>query len=199
MPRSEAQNEVIRDKRRKKILDKSLFLFAIQGFDDITVDDITNESNCSHGLFYHYFDGKEDIYSAIWEIGNRLPNYRAPLEEAKKAGGMTGLHMISRHAASLVDAPREAVALTRCLAIEGFATSTAKLPIPKFDVYEMIVQLVKEAQKSGDVDNKKDPRFIATIFLDAVSGLTYRILTGGKDNAKAERVTEEAYLNILYL
>jgi AcrR family transcriptional regulator len=41
MPRSEAQNEVIRDKRRKKILDKSLFLFAIQGFDDITVDDIT--------------------------------------------------------------------------------------------------------------------------------------------------------------
>ena len=63
----------------------------------------------------------------------------------------------------------------------------------------ILVQLVKEAQKSGDVDNKKDPRFMATIFLDAVSGLTYRILTGGKYNAKAERLTEEAYLNILYL
>ena len=198
MPRSEAQNEVIRDKRRKKILDKSLFLFAIQGFDDITVDDITNESNCSHGLFYHYFEGKEDIYSAIWELENRAPHYRLPLEEARKVGGIKGLRMISRHAASLFDAPREAVALARCVAIENVATSTAKLPIPKFNAYDLIVDLVKEAQKAGDLDNTKDPRFVASIFLDAASGMTFRILMNKKETPKAERMTEEAYLNILY-
>ena len=53
MPRTAAQNEAIRDKRKDKMMNKTLKLFAIKGFDSITIDDISKASNCAHGRFYH--------------------------------------------------------------------------------------------------------------------------------------------------
>ena len=40
MPRTPQQNALIRDKRRTKILLKTLKLFAINGFDEVTIDAI---------------------------------------------------------------------------------------------------------------------------------------------------------------
>ena len=80
MPRRAAQNEAIRDKRKDKMMNKTLKLFAIKGFDSITIDDISKASNCAHGLFYHYFDVKEDLYNAIVTLyetkyASKLLNY----------------------------------------------------------------------------------------------------------------------------
>lgn len=62
MPRTFKQNEEIKDKRKAQILEKSLILFANVGIKNVTMDEISKYVGCSHGLLYHYFSSKEDLY-----------------------------------------------------------------------------------------------------------------------------------------
>lgn len=63
MPRTFKQNEEIKDKRKNQILEKSLILFANIGIKNVTMDEISKYVGCSHGLLYHYFSSKEDLYN----------------------------------------------------------------------------------------------------------------------------------------
>ena len=62
MPRTEKQNEKIRNRRKKKIIEESLHLFAMKGYKSVSIDDITKNVGCTHSLVYHYYESKEDIY-----------------------------------------------------------------------------------------------------------------------------------------
>jgi AcrR family transcriptional regulator len=61
-PRSEEQNEAIKDERREQILSGALRVFARKGYAAAKISDIVAKSGVSHGLVYHYFDSKEDIF-----------------------------------------------------------------------------------------------------------------------------------------
>ena len=60
MPRSPEQNQIVKDRRKAKLLDNALKVFAIKGYSNTSIDSITKAARCSHGLFYHYFDSKEE-------------------------------------------------------------------------------------------------------------------------------------------
>ncbi len=77
MPRSKEDFKIINDQRKQSIMDAGLRLFSIHGYDAISVDDITKECKCSHGLFYHYFNSKLDLFESLIEYiiskwGNKL-------------------------------------------------------------------------------------------------------------------------------
>ena len=59
MPKTKEQFEQIRNERINTILESALTLFAYKGYDAVNLDEVTKEANCSHGLLYHYFKGKE--------------------------------------------------------------------------------------------------------------------------------------------
>ena len=65
MPRTEKQNEKIRNRRQSKIIAKSLYLFATKGFKAVSIDDIAKDVQCTHSLIYHYFPSKEELYRAV--------------------------------------------------------------------------------------------------------------------------------------
>jgi AcrR family transcriptional regulator len=67
MPRTKAQNEEIRNKTRKLILDSSLKLFANKGFHGTSISDIAKAAGISKGLAYNYFESKQQIVEAIFE------------------------------------------------------------------------------------------------------------------------------------
>ena len=67
MPRSKEQFDEMKSSRRNEILKSALPLFSLRGYDAVKVDDITKECGCSHGLFYHYFSSKEDLFRAMME------------------------------------------------------------------------------------------------------------------------------------
>ncbi len=50
-------------KKREEIVLAGLKVFCEKGYDGATVDDITKKACCSHGLFYHYFDSKKDLFN----------------------------------------------------------------------------------------------------------------------------------------
>ncbi len=64
-PRNEEQNEMIKDERREQILSAALKAFATRGFAATKISDIVARADMSHGLVYHYFKSKEEIFYAL--------------------------------------------------------------------------------------------------------------------------------------
>lgn len=65
MPKTKKQYDKIKEKRKKQLLKSALVVFCDNGYAATTVDDIVKKAKCSHGLFYHYFNGKKDVYEAV--------------------------------------------------------------------------------------------------------------------------------------
>lgn len=65
-------------------------LFFLHGFDGTSVESITREAKISKGLFYHYFESKEELllsfYDEIREYFKNLKSYENPLEALRKFG-----------------------------------------------------------------------------------------------------------------
>jgi AcrR family transcriptional regulator len=64
-PRNEEQNEIIKDERREQILSAALREFATRGFAATKISDIVARGRMSHGLVYHYFKSKEEIFYTL--------------------------------------------------------------------------------------------------------------------------------------
>lgn len=84
MPKSKEQNEKIRKRRRDIIVSAALNVFAEKGLDNTSIDDIAKEVGCSHGLIYHYYDNKNEIFKEIINLSNHglfeLLNERLSIE-----------------------------------------------------------------------------------------------------------------------
>jgi AcrR family transcriptional regulator len=65
MPRTKEQNEAIRLKKRRLIMDVALGLFAEQGYAATSIDKIANNAGISKGLLYNYFKSKEDLLQTM--------------------------------------------------------------------------------------------------------------------------------------
>jgi AcrR family transcriptional regulator len=59
--------EARREGRRERLLAASLELFAEQGFQNTSVDDVVSAARTSKSAFYLYFDSKEDCFRVLVE------------------------------------------------------------------------------------------------------------------------------------
>ena len=67
MPKSKEQFEQIRNERKDTILRSALNLFVLKGYDAVNLDEVTKDAHCSHGLLYHYYKSKEELYQGVIE------------------------------------------------------------------------------------------------------------------------------------
>ena len=91
MPRTPDQYQEMKLRRRGQMLNVGLRLFATLGYDGVKTDMVTKALRCSHGLFFHYFENKEDFFLCVWNElvlpYPGLPNYSSCLN----LGGVEGL------------------------------------------------------------------------------------------------------------
>lgn len=81
MPKSKKQNELIKLERYNAIIDACITLFAFRPYMTVSVDDIARSSICSHGLFYHYFNNKEDAFHKMMErVINDIETWLSPID-----------------------------------------------------------------------------------------------------------------------
>ncbi len=74
MPKSKEQIDALKLERKKEIALCGLRVFCEKGYDSATVDDIVNKANCSHGLFYHYFKSKKEIFDEVLRLHHQSKN-----------------------------------------------------------------------------------------------------------------------------
>lgn len=68
-PRTSSQYEVIRQEKRKVILETALELFAEYGFHATSISTIAKKAAISKGLVYNYFESKNDVLEEIIDQG----------------------------------------------------------------------------------------------------------------------------------
>jgi len=60
-----ARNVKHPEERKREIIAMATQLFAAHGYEKTQISDITNALNVSHGLVYHYFKSKTEVFDAV--------------------------------------------------------------------------------------------------------------------------------------
>ncbi|BFH62081.1 TetR/AcrR family transcriptional regulator [Paenibacillus azoreducens] len=65
MPRTQEENERIRQIAIEKIRHAAMELFMQKGYHATSIDDVAKQANISKGLLYNYFKGKEELLATM--------------------------------------------------------------------------------------------------------------------------------------
>ncbi len=182
MPRTAAQNEAIRDKRKDKIMTKTVKLFAMKGFDSITIDDISKASNCAHGLFYHYWEVKEDLYNALvtsFEIKymDKLIDYT----DIERMSAIKAITYIINFYHNVLSENDIIVSYSRLSLTKFYQCKDAEKPLAGVDMFEKLLSLVEQGQKDGSIRQSVDARDIVKVLMSVFLTETELRLCNKKD------------------
>lgn len=64
---SEKRDLNLSDIRKNNLVLSALKVFCEKGYHSATINDIVKKAKCSHGLFYHYFNNKKELFDAVCE------------------------------------------------------------------------------------------------------------------------------------
>ena len=186
MPRTAELNKALKEKRRNRLLNVSLKMFATKGYALVTTDSISKGARISHGLFYHYFSSKDDAFQVTvrhFVLGPNSPFLSAM--DMKPYHGVDGLRKFFEIADSIQTGDIANLYMAKIvLDIErGLSKGpTVKEVKDRFDFPGTFERLISEGQKDGDVI-AGNPKEITAAFFDLFAGLIDSLLVS-EDKAK---------------
>src|SRR5580704_10881272 len=160
------------DEKRQYILEAAERCFQRDGFRGASIGDICAAAQMSPGHLYHYFDSKEAIIEALYEL--RLEREAAIVGEltlTPNADLITGL------CGWLDQRVKDVRAHGSSLGLEMRAESARNPAIAKIaaradrGVRELLSHLVREGQERGQVDPGLDPDSVAAVVHSLIFGL----------------------------
>jgi AcrR family transcriptional regulator len=158
------------DEKRRHILEAAQECFQRNGFRGASVGDICAAARMSPGHLYHYFDSKEAIIEAIFEL--RLERATAIVGELTPNDDLiTGL------CGWLVQRMKEIRAGGSSLGLEMSAEGARNPTIAKIaaradrGVRQLLSRLIREGQERGQVDPGLDPDNAAAVVHSIIFGL----------------------------
>lgn len=176
MPRTDEQNQAIRDKRKTKITAAGIKLISIYGLNNVVVDDIAKEVGCSHGLFYHYYTKTEDLYAEIPTFileNKKICAYSAKYEPMAAMSPAGVINLIAKNLEELPAYP----SLVLHTAHIVFAS---KQSLKDFGYYDFCIKTIEEGQKEGTIKDG-DPEAMMSLFIDTVGGYISRCIREGRE------------------
>lgn len=165
MPRLPEQNQAIKDRRRSKLLDAALKLFATKDYRDVTVDDITKASRCSHGLFYHYFPTMEAMFAILYREVIQPSKIDRWAEDSRALRGAEGLKRVcfNIEEGQLLEG-KESNILLAVMRLFGAERGTDNAEFrERYDLRPTFLRLIREGQQEGKVIDG-DPEKIERAF-----------------------------------
>lgn len=85
MPRNPEKNALVREERRKKILEAALSVYVRLGYHGTDMDAVAAQAGIAKGLLYYYFKTKKELFAELyaWFFGESFALSEAALEETK--------------------------------------------------------------------------------------------------------------------
>lgn len=165
------------EERRDEILTAAYALFGEQGYDQTTVQEITDKVGVAKGTFYLYFKSKEDLLNqlAVWGSAQLLKTLQEQLPNIH--GALSKLRWMYRTAvASKMDDLTLMRAYCSIIFDDKNLAYHEKMNMGFIRAFEPVYTMIlEEGQKEGvfDIDNAVS---IARILLDIGLGLQKRIV-----------------------
>ena len=182
MPKTKEQFEEIRNERIDKILESALRLFVMKGYDAVNLDEVTKETKCSHGLLYHYFKGKDELYLAV--INKKVvPYIKETLQGISfEQKAKYVIHDVLKEILKKIKAVDEKNSWKIYLYLnihlqKNLFLSSAQEKMPMFI---KLLELIKRGQEEGDFNDHNEDE-LAISLLSLIKGLAFtRIHIGYK-------------------
>ena len=186
-----ARAQAAADKRRV-ILDAAVRVFARQGFHGCRVSDIADEAGVAYGLVYHYFHSKEEVLDTLflerWEL------LLAAIAEVDGRAGLSPRDKLHEVASFIVDSYRHAPDVMKVIVVEvtRAANSFGRTHLAEIrEAYELIADVVRDAQATGELRADITPAFAAMAFYGAIeqvlTGWIFAVLPAGEEELAQAR------------
>ncbi|GJQ62665.1 MAG: TetR family transcriptional regulator [Melioribacteraceae bacterium] len=175
MARNKELNDQMREARMETIHSAALKLFTQKGLGATKISDIAKEAGMSHGLMYHYYKSKEEIFTELVKIAfERLigaseslmkmpipPEEKIKLAFEKILEGMTtsGNHSRFHYLVTLAFTEENSSD-----ELKEFLENNYRKP------YEIIAEIMTAGQNSGTIKDG-DPDELALLFWSVINGL----------------------------
>lgn len=137
---------------RLKLFRCALQLFAVRGFQNVTVEDITEAADVGKGTFFNYFKGKDQVLSVLAEI--QLGKVRQALEAAE-AGKRSIRSVLQDFFHQVGEEPGRSPDLARAL-LTAFLSSTIRDQLAQniAEGRRMVGRILELGQERGEVNPK---------------------------------------------
>ncbi len=195
-PRNEEQNAAIRDERKEQILSAALRLFAKRGFAATKISDVVKKAGMSHGLVYHYFGSKEEIFYELLKRAMRTSAESILMVEEMQGRPIEKIRMIAGHILDAIEKFEDTayyfLIVTHASVMEGLSEENKKLLDESVRGVSAMVRILAAGQTAGEV-REGDPEEMATVFFAAMQGLAmYRL-----ENAAFKMPGSEILMNMV--
>lgn len=163
--------------RKDELLDVALGLFAERGYHDTSVQAITDAAGVAKGLFYHYFESKDDLLDALASReGDRL--FEAVRAKSREIEGVPLQELsilIGMIASSKLEGqPELTAALMHSVYRDGNSALRDRLTQRYDDLLKpLVVELIEEGNALGEM-HVDDPDATTEVLLAMWTGLRAR-------------------------
>lgn len=177
-PRTEEQNQKILDEKRELILNSALKIFGRRGFAGTKISDVAKEAKISHGLIYHYFSSKEELYASLVERAIEGSNEGVAALCSIPVGPWEKLQLLTENMLRIFSEDKLAsfnfLIMTQAPLLDPMpecVRSALRIPL---NTIEIVAELITEGQNEGNVI-AGDPVTLAVAYWTFIQGI---VLTG---------------------
>ena len=183
MPTKKCAVKTAKDERKNKILLSALKVFCEKGYDGATINDIVKKAKCSHGLFYHYFNTKKEIFDAVGEIrGKHMMTF---LDEVLKEDGnyVDKLYRLTEYTFKNIKNDEIFAYRYYFFLTTVFNKAESNTPPPKCErpPHLRMFDFFEQGIKSGDFSSKYPADECARLYNSIIQGATLNFILCPKD------------------
>ena len=154
MPTEVSRRERKKDETRNRIFHAAIDLFRQRGFEQTTVDEITERADVAKGTFFNYFPRKDAVLGFLSEtrLLDLEENAGRILEGSRPA--RERLFELYATAASAYEEDHD---LSRYVILELMGRAFAPTEDHATRWHELVVRLIRQGQESGELRRDVDP------------------------------------------
>lgn len=174
-----SRRERKKDETRHRIFHAAIDLFREKGFEQTTVDDITEQADVARGTFFNYFRRKEAVLAFLSETRLQAieENAEAVMAEARPA--REKLMDLYSTAAAAYEEDRE---LSRYVLIELMTRMFSPTEEVLMRWHDQIVRLITQGQANGEFRRDLAPLRIEAVLTGLYYATLYEWVCGAPDS-----------------
>ena len=193
MSKKVSLNKAKKPSMKIKIERSALKVFCEKGFEGATIDDICKKAGCSHGLFYHYFTNKKEVFKEMMSLKSDSMNLALNKRIYDEPSYLKKLEIILENMFySLKHDENHSYFFYLFVSRSFHFKENDNFPPPPIDKdgnikkppIEVFTELFQKGQENGEFTTKYSAHDCARLFISIVTGATLGYVIAPKEISK---------------